>query len=186
MLVDERGELVGGADGVAVVVHAVGVVGGWQEADAFVEGVQVAVIQVDVFLGADHVSMSIGLETRLTGYGCGLTYLGFIRLAGRCGPGGIGSGLFPSLVLDCPASRTNLFRTLVVKPSRRSAIRRHRWTSSTTLVRSALIVRSRSTRDAITSFSLAPTAKDYILVTMCTCRGFHINVLAYLQEEHRS
>ena len=66
MLVDERGELDGGADGVAVVVHAVGVVGGWQEADAFVEGVQVAAVQVDVFLGADHVSMSVGLETRLS------------------------------------------------------------------------------------------------------------------------
>ena len=63
MLVDEWGELVGGADGVAVV-HVVGVVGGWQEADTFVEGVQVVAVHVDVFLGADHVS--IKLETRLS------------------------------------------------------------------------------------------------------------------------
>ena len=100
---------------------------------------------------------------------CGLdrgTYLGFTLLAGRCGPRGMGSGLFPSLVLGCPASLTNLFRTLVVKPSSRSAIRRHKWTSSTTLVRRALIVRSRSTREAITSFSLAPKAKDCIRVIL--------------------
>ena len=112
------------------------------------------------------------------------TYFGFILLlAGRCEPEGMGSGLFPSLVLDCPASLTNLLRTLVVRPSRRSAIRRHRWTSSTTLVRSALIVRSRSRREAMTSFSLAPKAKDCILVMI------HIHIedrRAYLQEKHRS
>ena len=121
------------------------------------------------------------------GGGRGSTYLGFILLvASRCGPGGMGSGLlFPSLVLlDCPASLTNLFRTLVVKPSRRSAIRRQRWTSSTTLVRRALIVRSRSTREAMTSFSLAPKAKDCIFVTIYVARI--VDQCAYLQEKHRS
>ena len=57
------------------------------------------------------------------------------------------------------ASRTNLCRILEVKPSRRSAIRRHRWTSSTTLVRKASMVRSSNRNDVATSSSLAPSAK---------------------------
>ena len=42
------------------------------------------------------------------------------------------------------ANLTNLFRMLEIRPSRKSAMRRHKWTSSTTLVRKAWTVASRS------------------------------------------
>ena len=102
-----------------------------------------------------------------------LTYFWFLivpaLLPGVCKPEGIGRGLLPWSEIrfaDVPASLTNLCRTLVVRPSRRSAMRRQRWTSSTTLVRRALIVRSRRSREAMTSFSLAPSAKDFNFIRL--------------------
>ena len=66
---------------------------------------------------------------------------------------------FCGLMLERATRRTNLWRMLEVRPLRRSAIRRQRCTSSTTLVRRALAVSSSRRREIATSSSLPPRAK---------------------------
>lgn len=72
----------------------------------------------------------------------------------------VGSGGLVELALRA-GRRTNLCRRFEVKRSSRSAMRRQRWTSSTTLVRRAFTVLSSSCSDVLTSSSLAPMAKVY-------------------------
>ena len=78
------------------------------------------------------------------------------------------------------ASRTNFVRMLRVRPCRRSAMRRLRWTSSTTFVRRADTVASRREMEVETSFSLAPKAKvcvwGNVRMFSCGSRAFVLRV----------
>lgn len=60
---------------------------------------------------------------------------------------------------DPGGSRTNWVLIAVIKLSRTSAIRKQRWTSSTTLVRKALTVSFKRRSDTATSSSFPPRAK---------------------------